>query len=58
MDMVYTDNPLQNISDSKDATSNVDTHSRVYELETENADLKTENTDLKTENTDLKNREY
>ena len=43
MDMVYTDNPLQNMSDSKDATSNVETHSRVYELEMENTDLKTEN---------------
>jgi hypothetical protein len=49
-DIVYTDNPLQNVSDSKDATTNVETHSRVYELEMENADLKAENTDLKTEN--------
>ena len=46
MDMVYTDNPLQSMSDSKDATSNVDADSRVYELEMENADLKTENTIL------------
>ena len=53
-DIVYTDNPLQNVSDSKDATTNVETHSRVYELEMENADLKTENTDLKTEITDVK----
>ena len=60
-DIVYTDNPLQNVSDSKDASTDLDTHSRVYELEMENIDLKTENakknqenTDLKTENTDLK----
>ena len=60
-DIVYTDNPLQNVSDSKDATSNIDADSRVFELERENTDLKTENakknqenTDLKTEITDLK----
>ena len=53
MDMVYTDNPLQNMSDNKDATSNSDAGSRVYELEMENAYLKTEITDLKTENTIL-----
>merc|ERR1711871_647609 len=51
MDMVYTDNPLQGISYSKDATSNNDAGSRVYELEMENAYLKTEITDLKSENT-------
>merc|ERR1711988_351427 len=53
-DIVYTDNPLQNVSDSKDATTDLDTHNRVYELEMEITDLKTEITDLKTENTDLK----
>ena len=31
--MVYTDNPLQNMSDNQDATSNSDTDSRLYELE-------------------------
>merc|ERR1711871_1302079 len=50
-DIVYTDNPLQGISYSKDATSNNDAGSRVYELEMENAYLKTEITDLKSENT-------
>ena len=54
MDMVYTDNPLQNMSGSKDVTTNVETHSRVYELEMEITDLKTEITDVKTENADLK----
>merc|ERR1711871_628272 len=61
MDMVYTDNPLQGIADSKDFTSNNDEGSRVYELEMESAnqkeeitDLKTEITDVKTENADLK----
>merc|ERR1711871_1651954 len=59
-DIVYTDNPLQGISYSKDATSNIDADSRVFELEMEITDLKTENakknqenTDLKRENTDL-----
>ena len=57
MDMVYTDNPiLQNMSDSKDATSNSDADKRVYELERENTDLKTENSDQKTEITDLKTK--
>ena len=57
--IVYTDNPLQNVSD----TTNVETRSRVYELEIESAnqkeeitDLKTENTDLKAENTDVKTK--
>ena len=50
MNMVYTDNPLQSMSDIKDATSNSDADKRVYELEMENADQKTEITDLKTEN--------
>jgi peptidoglycan hydrolase CwlO-like protein len=54
MDMVYTDNPLQNVGDSKDATNNFETHSRVYELETEIADVMTKNTDLMTENIDQK----
>ena len=49
IDMVYTDNPLQNMSNSQDATSNSDTDSRLYELATENSDLKTENTILKQE---------
>ena len=40
-DVVYTDNPLQSMSDNKN-----DADSRVYELEMENADLKTENTIL------------
>merc|ERR1711871_1162182 len=60
-DIVYTDNPLQNMSGSKDFTSNNDEGSRVYELEMESAnqkeeitDLKTEITDVKTENADLK----
>jgi len=53
-DIVYTDNPLQNVSENKDATTNVETHSRVYELEMENADLKTENAKKTQENTDLK----
>ena len=42
-DMVYTNNPLQDMSDSKDTTTNAETHRRVYELEMESADLKTEN---------------
>ena len=53
-DIVYTDNPLQNMSGSKDFTSNNDEGSRVYELEMEITDVKTENNDLKTENTSLK----
>ena len=52
-DIVYTDNPLQYRRDNKDTATNVETDSRVYELERENADLQTENTGLKTENTDL-----
>merc|ERR1711871_1007334 len=55
MDMLYTDNPLQSMSDIKDATSNSDADKRVYELEMENTDLKTEITGLKIEKTDLKN---
>jgi hypothetical protein len=62
-DIVYTDNPLQNMSSNKDATSNINANSRVYELEMEITDLKTENannnqeiTDLKIENTDLKTK--
>merc|ERR1711871_1414408 len=51
MDMVYTDNPLQGIADSKDTKTDLDTYSRVYELEMENTDLKTEITGLKSENT-------
>ncbi len=51
-DIVYTDNPLQSVSDSK--ASNIDTDSRVYELESEITDVKTKNTYLMTENTDLK----
>merc|ERR1711871_960395 len=47
----YTENPLRSVSDSKDATSNNDAGSRVYELDMENAYLKTEITDLKSENT-------
>ena len=54
MDMVYTDNPLQSMSDIKDATSNNDADKRVYELEMENADQKAVITDLKTENADQK----
>ena len=54
MDMVYTDNPLQNMSDSQDATSNSEADKRVYELEMEITDLKTEITDVKTEITDVK----
>ena len=53
-DIVYTDNPLQNASDSKDTATNLETDSRVYELETENSDLKTENAKKNQENTDLK----
>ena len=49
-DMVYTDNPLQSSSYSKDATTDLDTHSRVYELEMESANQKEEIIDLKTEN--------
>merc|ERR1711871_643229 len=54
-DIVYTDNPLQNVDKDQSASNVVETHNRVYELEMENADLKTENTDLKIEKTDLKN---
>ena len=56
MDMVYTDNPLQNISSNKDATSNSDADKRVYELKMENTDLKTEITGQKSEITDLKTK--
>merc|ERR1711871_1857059 len=56
MDMVYTDNPLQGIADSKDTKTDLDTYSRVYELEMENTDLKTEITDVKTENTILQQK--
>ena len=45
-DVVYTDNPLQSMSDNKDVMSDNDADRRVYELEMENADLKTENTIL------------
>ena len=56
--MVYTDNPLQNMSDSQDATSNSDADKRVYELERENSDFKKnqEITDLKTEITEPKKK--
>merc|ERR1711871_1463922 len=54
--MAYIGNPLQNMSDEKDAITNVATHSHVYELEMENADLKTMNTDLKTEITILQQK--
>ena len=54
--MVYTDNPLQNGSNSKDTTTNVETHSRVYELEMESANQKEEITDLKTEKCTTNNR--
>ena len=53
-DIVYTDNPLQNVNYSKKATTDVETHSRVYELEMENIDLKTENAKKTQENSDLK----
>ena len=56
MDMVYTDNPLQNISNSKDATSNINADNRVYELEMENANKNQEITDLKSEITDVKTK--
>ena len=52
-DVVYTNNPLLNMSDSKDVMSNKDADSRVYELERENADQKTEISDLKTKVTIL-----
>merc|ERR1711871_1857711 len=55
-DIVYTDNPLQNVGDSKDATSNSDADKRVYELEMENTDLKTENTMLHQKIKELKSK--
>merc|ERR1711871_1466180 len=56
MDMVYTDNPLRDMSDSNDATSNINAGSRVYELEMENTDLKTENTMLHQKIKELKSK--
>ena len=63
-DFVYTDNPLRNVDDnSQSATNAVDTQTRVYELQMENADqnnnisdLNIEITDLKRENTILQER--
>ena len=62
-DMVYTDNPLQNMSDNNDPTTNIDADSRLYELKMEIINLKTEITnknqeitDLTTENTELKRK--
>ena len=56
MDMVYTDNPLQNASDNKDSESNSNTDNRVYDLELENTDLKTRNTALEERVKELESR--